>query len=106
MKSIAAKRTDIAFFIKLYPLPMHKAAYEKAKAIYCERSMKMLEDAFEGKKIPPAKCQTDQIDKNIEFAKKVGISGTPYVIFSNGVRRSGAAAEDKFLAEIIKNSGQ
>ncbi|MFA4919149.1 MAG: hypothetical protein WC581_07855 [Thermodesulfovibrionales bacterium] len=40
------ERKDIAFYIKLYPLPMHKDAYGKAKTIVCEKSLALLENAF------------------------------------------------------------
>jgi len=35
MKKVVSERKDIAFYIILYPLPMHKEAYGKSKAIIC-----------------------------------------------------------------------
>ena len=55
MKKVIEKRKDIAFFIKMYPLPMHKGAYEKSKTIVCEKSLALLEDAFAKKTLPAAK---------------------------------------------------
>jgi hypothetical protein len=60
------------FFIKMYPLAMHKGSYEKAKTIVCEKSFKFLDDAFENKEIPPAKCNTQVMDNNIALAGKPG----------------------------------
>ena len=57
----------------MYPLPMHKNAYEKSKAIVCEKSLKLLEDAFEYKELPKPKCETKAIDENIEAGKKLGL---------------------------------
>lgn len=98
MKKVVAERKDIAFYIILYPLPMHKDAYEKTKAIMCERSMVMLEDAFVGKAIPKATCDTKIIDENIELAKKLGINGTPAMIFPDGTLNPGP----RDAASIIK----
>jgi thiol:disulfide interchange protein DsbC len=89
MKKVVAERQDVAFLIKMFPLPMHKEAYEKAKAIVCEKSLQMLEDAFEKKPVPKAKCKTPVIDQNIALAKKLGINGTPALIMPNGKVSSG-----------------
>ena len=84
MKKVIAERKDIAFYIKLYPLPMHKEAYAKAKAIVCEKSLALLEKAFEKKPLPKPKCETSAIDENIKLAEKLGISGTPALILPDG----------------------
>jgi len=84
MKKVIAERKDIAFYIKLYPLPMHKEAYAKAKAIVCEKSLALLEKAFEQKPLPKPKCETSAIDENIKLAAKLGISGTPALILPDG----------------------
>jgi thiol:disulfide interchange protein DsbC len=84
MKKVVAERKDIAFYIKMFPLPMHKDAYDKAKAIVCEKSLAMLEDAFAGKEVPKPKCETKVIDDNIALAQKLGINGTPGMIFPDG----------------------
>jgi len=81
---VIAERKDIAFYIKLYPLPMHKEAYAKAKAIVCEKSLALLEKAFEQKPLPKPKCETSAIDENIKLAAKLGISGTPALILPDG----------------------
>ncbi len=89
LKKVAEERKDIAFLIKMYPLPMHKEAFDKAKAIVCEKSLAMLEDAFEKKAIPKSKCKTSVIDENIELAKKLGFNGTPVLVLPNGRVSSG-----------------
>lgn len=85
MKKVIEKRKDIAFYIKMYPLPMHKDAYEKSKAIVCENSLSLLEAAFEKKELPKPKCESTVVDDNIKLAQKLGISGTPGMIFPDGV---------------------
>lgn len=84
IKKLVEKRDDVAFYIKLYPLPMHPEAYEKSKAILCENSLKMLDDAFEGKPLSKANCDTKEVDNNIQTAKNLGISGTPAIILPDG----------------------
>lgn len=84
MKKVIAERKDIVFYIKMFPLPMHKGAYDKSKAIVCEKSLALLEDAFANKELPKPKCETTAIDENIKLAEKLGISGTPALIFPDG----------------------
>jgi len=101
MKKVLEKRKDIVFFIKLYPLvKIHPKAYEKSKAIVCEKSLKLLEDAFAKKELPKAKCETSAIDENIKLAESLGIFGTPAIIFPDGSKASGAMAADAIIQRI------
>jgi len=100
IKKIIEKRKDIAFYIKLYPLPMHPQAYEKSKAVLCENSMKLLDDAFEGRDVPKAKCDGKLLDENIALAKKLGISGTPGIILPDGRLIPGYVEADVLLKMI------
>ncbi|MBI4688733.1 MAG: thioredoxin fold domain-containing protein [Nitrospirae bacterium] len=102
MKKVIEKRKDIAFYIKLYPLPMHKDAYEKSKAIACEKSLALLEDAFEKKPIPKPKCETTVLDENIKLAQKLGITGTPAIIFPDGILIPGYKDADSLIQMIDK----
>lgn len=98
LKEVVSKRDDIVFYIKLFPLvSLHPKSYEKAKAIVCSKSFKVLDDAFSGKDIPPPSCETKQIDKNIELASKLGISGTPTLILKNGEIVPGYAKADALM---------
>lgn len=100
IKTIIEKRKDIAFYIKLYPLPMHPKAYEKSKAVLCENSLELLDDAFEGRDVPNAKCDTKLVDENIALAKKLGISGTPGIILPDGRLIPGYVESDVLLRMI------
>jgi thiol:disulfide interchange protein DsbC len=102
MKKVIEKRKDIAFYIKLFPLPMHKDAGRKSKAIMCEKSLSMLEDAFSGKPIPDPKCDTKVIDENIKLAEKLGINGTPNLIFPDSTLVPGAIDADKIIEAVDK----
>jgi thiol:disulfide interchange protein DsbC len=102
MKKVVEQRKDIAFYIKMFPLPMHKGAYDKAKAIVCEKSLALLEDAFANKELPKPQCDTKVVDENIKLAEKLGISGTPALIFPSG-RLIPGAVEAKTIIEQIGN---
>lgn len=104
MKKVIEKRKDIAFFIKMYPLPMHKGAYEKAKAIVCEKSLSLLEDAFAKKPLPAPKCVTSAIDENLKLTEKLGIRGTPAIILPNGSIIPGYKDADSLISLIDKSS--
>lgn len=85
LKEIVKKRKDIAFYIKLFPLvKLHPQSYEKSKAVQCKNSQKLLDDAFEGKEVPKADCDTKVLDENIKLAEKLGIGGTPAIILPDG----------------------
>jgi len=102
MKKIVSKRTDVAFYIKLFPLPIHPDSYGKSKAIACSHSVKMLDDAFAGVKLPEPKCDTKEIDNNLKLGKKLGIHGTPGIIFPDGRLLPGFVPA-KVLLEILDN---
>ena len=105
MKKVVSRRKDIAFYIKLYPLLMlHPDAYDKSVAIVCEKSLKMLDDAFEGKKIPAPKCKTTQIDENIKLAESLGISGTPTIILKDNSIIPGYVNADTLIRLIDETS--
>ncbi len=102
MKKVIKDRKDIAFYTILFPLPMHKEAYGKSKAIICEQSLELLEAALEKKPLPAPSCETTVIDDNIKLAGKLGISGTPAVIFPNGTLIPGAMDAAEIIKQIDK----
>lgn len=86
LKKLAAIAPDVAIHIMLYPLPMHPAAYGKARAIVETKSIDLLDKAFDGKEIikPTKDSSKDAIDEIIKFANANGISGTPTMVMPNG----------------------
>lgn len=101
MKKVIAERKDIAFYIKMLPLvSIHPNAYEKAKAIVCEKSLALLEDAFNKKELPKPKCETSIVEDNLKLGQKLGISGTPTLIFSDGRVHSGYMDSQSLMKEI------
>lgn len=84
MEKVVKESKDVVFYILLYPLNFHKDAYWKSKSIQCNRSLKMLEDAFAKKEIPKPECDTKEIDNNIQVAQSLGITGTPALVLPDG----------------------
>lgn len=102
MKKVLEKRKDIVFYIKLFPLPMHPDAGRKVKTIMCENSVALLEDAFAKKTIADPKCETKAVEENIKLAEKLGINGTPNIIFPDGRQIPGAVDADKIIEAVDK----
>jgi thiol:disulfide interchange protein DsbC len=103
LEKIVQERSDIAFHILLFPLAMHKDAYWKSKSILCNRSLKMLEEAFAQRPIPRLECDTKDIDNNIRLAEALGISGTPTLVAPDGRVHSGYLAA-KQVMDFIQGS--
>jgi thiol:disulfide interchange protein DsbC len=89
MKKVVAERKDIAFYIKMFPLKMHPGAYDKARAIVCDKSLALLESVFEKKPIPSPTCKASVVDENIKLGEKLGITGAPALILPDGRLISG-----------------
>ncbi len=102
MKKIVEERKDIAFYIKFFPLKNHPGAYDKAKAIICEKSLALLEDAHSGKPLPAPQCQTTAVDESIRLAEKLGISSVPTLILPDG-RVIAGYRDAKTLLSLIGN---
>lgn len=101
MKKILEKRKDIAFYLKLFPLvKIHPKAYEKSMAIVCKKSLELLEDNFAGKKFPPPECKTKEIDENLKLGERLGITGTPAIIFPDGSIVPGAMDANALISRI------
>jgi thiol:disulfide interchange protein DsbC len=94
MKQVLAKRKDVAFYIFLFPLEMHKDAYKKVQAILCEKSLTLLDDAFSGKPLPEPKCSNEAVEKNKALAKQLQFSGTPTLVREDGMVLSGTRPAD------------
>jgi thiol:disulfide interchange protein DsbC len=97
MEKLVQEKKNVAFYIILFPLAMHKEAYGKSKSIYCNKSLKMLEEAFAKKEIPKPDCETDQIDANIKLAASLGITGTPTLVLPDGRIHSGTMPAKQLL---------
>lgn len=100
LKKVISETKDIAFYLKLIALPMHPDARWKSQSILCSKSLRLLEDNFEGKPIPKPDCDTKDLDDNINLAKTLDITGTPTLVMPDGMVVSGAR-DAKTLTEMV-----
>jgi thiol:disulfide interchange protein DsbC len=91
LKKLAKIAPDVAIHIMLFPLPMHPAAYDKARTIIETMDHDLLDKAFEGKGIPkPTKDSSKKaVDEIVKFANANGISGTPTMVMPDGTIQVG-----------------
>jgi thiol:disulfide interchange protein DsbC len=104
IKQVVARDPEVAFFIRVYSRNNNPKSVEKARAIVCGKkdSAILLEDAFAGKKLPAAKCETKAVEETASLARKLGITGTPAMVMPDGRVISGymqADALQKLLQE-------
>ena len=102
MKKVVKERKDISFAIKMFPLKMHAGAYDKAKAIVCEKSLALLESAYENKSLPAPKCKTTAVDDTIKLAGKLGITSAPTLVMPDGRVVSGFRDADALKELIVR----
>lgn len=102
MRKIVEERDDVVFLIKLYPvIKINPAAYAKSKAIVCDKSVRLLERAYEGRTLPTAGCDTSAVDETIELAERMGIESTPTYILPDGGIDSGPKEAGILLDTIL-----
>jgi len=97
-----AKVDDITIYTFLYPI-LSEDSHEKSKAVWCSADKAKAWSALmlNGTVPAAARCDTP-IEKNLEFARKYRITGTPTLIFANGERVPGAIPQaqlEKLLAD-------
>jgi thiol:disulfide interchange protein DsbC len=104
MKTVAGKRPDIAFYLKVFAMVSRDP--KVAKSIICNKSLAMLEDAFAKKTVPEKDCASKEIDDNMRFAEEHGIDAAPALIFPDGTLQLGysdAASLEKRIDEAMAN---
>ena len=113
LEKVVEADPSIAFYIKLFPLvAIHPKAKGIAESIVCAKidpergprvAMSMLETSFDKGDIPPATCETNAINKNIELAKKIGVRSTPTLILPGGIIEPGSKDANRML-ELLGSS--
>ena len=91
LKKLVAQNSDVAIFVKLFPLKIHPNSYAKAVTILQSGSLKLLDEAFAGGKLPaPAPAGTPNgIDETIKAAQALGVNATPTLVFPDGSVNAG-----------------
>ena len=94
---------NVTVHLFLYPILGADSA-EKSRNIWCAKDKGKAWNDWMLEDITPAeaKCDTAPLQRNVEFARKARITGTPTIIFADGSRVPGAIPADrieKFLTE-------
>ncbi len=97
-KGIVEKNPDVAFFVRPFPRNNDRETREKALSVVCAGTVRALEDAFDGKPLPRAKCGSKAVDESIRFAQRHNIRLTPTMIFPDGRVVPGALEADGILS--------
>lgn len=84
IRAVVEKDPDVVFYIKLYSRNNNPAVAEKARSVICSKSPALLEDAYAGKPIPPAICNTRAPEETQKLADKLNIRGTPTLVLPDG----------------------
>jgi len=99
IKKAIEKDPEVAFYIMPFPRnPGDRANYANCLAAVCDKSGKVLDDLFSGKKIAPPTCKSDAVDETIRLAERIRIRGTPTLILPDGRVASGFRDADALLA--------
>lgn len=103
LKKLVQMEPDLAIYIKLFPLKMHPHAYQKARVILGENSLKLLEKSYSGGSLPSpgARDGRKAVDGTIAFAEAAGINATPTLVLPDG-RILPGFREAKAVRELLK----
>ena len=98
------KVNNITVHVFLYPI-LSADSTEKSKHIWCAKDKGEAFLDWMTKDVTPAKasCDTAAVDRNVELGRKLRITGTPTIFFTDGSRVPGAIGVDrleKMLADI------
>ena len=97
------KLNDVTIYTFIYPLKPQSMAV--SKQIWCDANQAYAWKNLLEKNIQPkAKTCANPIERNLELGRKLGVTGTPTLIFSNGLKMvGGRSAED--IQAILKELG-
>ena len=83
---------DVTVYTFLYPIgQLHPDAVNKSRAIWCapDRAKAWQDWMLNGQLVKSGECDTP-IEKLAELGRKLGVTGTPTLFFTNGKRIAGA----------------
>ena len=94
---------NVTVSIFLIPI-LGEDSVEKSKNIWCSKNRVATWQAWMiNHEVPAAaKCDTSAIDRNLAFAQKYRINGTPAVFFADGTRVPGAMPAQQIEAALAK----
>ncbi|RII27219.1 MAG: protein-disulfide isomerase [Geobacter sp.] len=100
---------QLTIYVKMFPLKMHPAAYDKARVILGAGTPELLNKAFAGEPLPAPgpKDSAKPVDDTIKYGESIGISSTPTLILPDGRIMAGfkKAEEIKDLMSTVSDKG-
>ncbi|MDR3428005.1 MULTISPECIES: DsbC family protein [Silvimonas] len=96
--------TNVTIYTFLFPLNIHPDAERKSKLLWCAADRDgAWRDWMDHGKLPDNKGDCDTpIQKNLALGDKLGITGTPALVFANGRMVSGAIPKEQLEALLAK----
>jgi thiol:disulfide interchange protein DsbC len=94
---------DVTVYVFLYPI-LSPDSFEKAKNIWCSKDRAAAWNAamIDGK--APAVASADckhPLQQNLQLGQRLGVSGTPTLIFQDGSRMPGASSADEIEKRLV-----
>ena len=94
---------DVTVYVFLYPI-LSPESFEKAKNIWCSKDRAAAWNAamIEGK--APAAAAADckhPLQQNLQLGQRLGVNGTPTLIFQDGRRMPGASSTDEIEKRLV-----
>lgn len=98
------KLNDVTIYVFVFAIKPQ--SIEPSKKIYCEKNPAQAWDDLINKGIQPSTNKTcaNPVESNIKLGQGLGITGTPTIIFSNGLKVSGAYPAEQ-IDQIFKEFG-
>jgi thiol:disulfide interchange protein DsbC len=103
-----AKLENVTIYTFLYPLPFHKDAARKSKAVWCSADKVKAWDDLMLRNKEPENAKTDcpnPVEANLALGQQLRVQGTPAIIFTNGKRAPGYIPAGK-LEQMLSAAGK
>lgn len=87
---------NVTVYLYLYPI-LGNDSTEKSRNLWCakDKARAWNDWMVENKPVVPAKCDSAAVDRNVALGRKLKITGTPTLIFTDGTRVPGAIGADE-----------
>jgi len=97
------KIDNVTVHLFLYPI-LGPDSLEKSKAIWCakDRGKTWQDWMVRDVPVPLASCDTAALTRNLALGRSLKITGTPTLIFANGVRVPGAISADQVEKHLVQ----
>ena len=93
------KIDDVTVHVFLYPI-LGPDSVKKSNDIWCakDRAKAYLDWMVRNTTPPEASCDTAAVERNVEFGRKLRVTGTPTLLFVDGTRVPGAIGTERIEA--------